>query len=110
MRAFAVRRRLCSPRHREAHMISDAHYYLRNPEVVIVGAAAHALCIDPAGAVCELALRHSACWSRLMQALMVPMRGAMLRDQLAGPLQLDVRDLALLLERRVLLEAPTSAE
>jgi hypothetical protein len=96
--------------HVEASMIDEKLYYLRNPDVVIVSTAQHYLFIDADGSVFELDIQNPGRWSRLMQDLMAPTRGALLRDRLAGPLQIDAVDLAPLLDRGCLLEAATPDE
>jgi hypothetical protein len=90
-------------------MLHPDRYYLRNPDIVVVGTAAHSLFIQVDGSVLELSTPHPAQWSRLMQLLMVPTRGATLCQHLAGSLAIDTRDLLPLCRQGILLEAPTAA-
>ena len=60
----------------ERSMINPDRYYLRNPDLVVVGTSAHYLFIHVDGSVGELPTPHPAQWSHVMQLLMVPTRGA----------------------------------
>jgi hypothetical protein len=91
-------------------MINTDSYYLRNPDIVVVGTSAHYLFIHVDGAAGELHTPQPAQWSHLMQLLMVPTRGDMLCQHLAGSLAIDTRDLLLLCQQGVILEAPTAVE
>jgi hypothetical protein len=88
-------------------MINEEQYYLRNPDIVAVGTTEHYLFIDVDGSVVALHTQYPAHWSRLMQILMVPTRGDALRSHLAGSLAVDPRDLTVLHEQGVVLDAPT---
>src|SRR5262245_58340278 len=93
-------------------MINAERYYLRNPDVVVVGTAEHYLFIQNDGSVVELPTPSPAQWSRLLQTLIVPTRGEALHRQLADSRAIDtirVMDLDLLCEQGVLLEAPTAS-
>ena len=91
-------------------MINPDSYYLRNPDIVVVGTSAHYLFIHGDGSVGELHTPRPAQWSHLMQLLMVPIRGDKLCQHLAGSLALDMQDLLLLCRQGVILEAPTAVE
>ncbi len=91
-------------------MINTGSYYLRNPDIVVVGTSAHYLFIHVDGSVGELHTPHSARWSHVMQLLMVPTRGDMLCQHLAGSPAIDMRDLLSLCQQGVILEAPTAVE
>jgi hypothetical protein len=91
-------------------MISPDSYYLRSPDIVVVGTAKHYLFIHVDGSVLELPTAHPAKWSHLMQLLMVPTRGDILCEHLARSLAIDARDLLPLCHQGVILEAPTTAE
>src|SRR5262249_26985111 len=91
-------------------MINTGSYSLRNPDIVVVGTSAHYLFIHVDGSVGELHTPYPAQWSHLMQLLMVPTRGDMLCQHLAGSLAIDTRDLFRLCHQGIILEAPTAVE
>jgi hypothetical protein len=91
-------------------MINPDSYYLRNPDIVVVGTAKHYLFIHADGSVVELPTPHPAQWSYLMQLLMQPTRGDTLCQHLAGSLAIDPKDLLPLCHQGLLLEAPTAVE
>lgn len=92
------------------NMINERSYYLRNPNIVTVGTAASYLFIDINESVYEITTRHPACWSRLLQRLMVPTRGDTLLTQLLEPLEINHTGLESLLNRGFLIEATTPVE
>ena len=87
-------------------MINPNNYYLRNPDIVVVGTAKHYLFIQADGSVLELSTPNPVQWSRLMQLLMEPTRGETLRHQLADALAIDPGDLLPLRTQGILLEKP----
>jgi phosphopantothenoylcysteine decarboxylase / phosphopantothenate---cysteine ligase len=84
-------------------MKASNSYYLRNPHIIAVGTVGCYLFVDPRGAVFSYSTSSTAAWSSLLQELMQPMDGEMLRDRLLGLKNADTEMFLSMLEKGLLL-------
>src|SRR5262245_59694321 len=94
---------------RDDRMIEPDRYYMRNPEMVAMGTAAHYLFVRGDGSLVEVPTSRPAQCLGLMQLLMAPTLGATLRAHLVGTDAIDSVDLFGLRQQGCLLEASTIA-